>query len=758
MWWLPTCILELIKATALRGGFCYMSNLYNINKLYSDTRVDDLESQSGQIDNLASLSINLDDKDIVGNLHSRIEDSKSYWDDPKGYDLSNARKRNVRMHMGKQLDISRLYRHQIPFIDNEIFVGVESILSYVCARSPNAECYPAQDTPESKILAQDLEKALTAHSAKFELNRKLEGGVRDLLLKRLGLLKLRFDPTIGQNGEIIVEVVDPEHVIVDKNVQMGGNPAFICHIMKASVEDLCARFPEKKSAIFQELGIQRRTPKQMSQIVAYREVWVTCYDSKYQAYEGVVCYFGKLVLWKSKNPNWLYENESANFLDCPLKPFIPFNYINDGSHWIDQTTTVEQASNQQDILNKRGRQIMENADTANGVQIFAGDALSKDDAENLTGDPNQKIIVNGNDVSKAALQMPAHMLPNYVMEDKQDARNTIHAILGTPPQFTGTNVDSNDTLGQDIMQKNQAQARQDQIVRAIESGMDRYFKYLTQMMKVWYTAKHYFTINGGDGQFDYIAMTRDSIEDGMSVAVKSGTTLPFDKQRQQAVALNLAKMGMISPYDLFKDLGMDDPQKRYDNWMKFKTDPASLSSEISQDEGDRTAYIDYLEIMNGKKAEPRTDIKPEHLLAHQKQLVSDDFLKADPKRQQALLEHILIEKDSLDRRTMLEEVMVAEVEQGKQQAKQAAQAEMMQGMPGMQPGMPGAPMMPGMQPPASGMPMGQPPMPGQPPMQPMQPMQPPMPPMGLGGLPTPPMNPMAPPPVNMGAPGQLPMV
>lgn len=663
-----------------------------MDKAFPDGTVDDISTQDGVVDNLDALDISLSDQEIIGALHGRIEDSKSYWNSPRGYDLESVRNENVNLHLGKQVDKNALYAHQVPYVDNEIFVGVESILAYVTSQTPQPEVYPAQDSQESKILATDLEKVMLAHSDRFDLPRKMEGAVRNMLLKRVGFLKLRNDPFHGKNGDIVPEVVNPDNIIVDKNAAMGENPGFIAHVLKCSVDELVARFPKKKDEIFAAVGIVRGTPKQMGNTVVYREVWCTYWDNGAPK-EGVVWYFKNVVLDKDLSPNWDYDNEDNNFLDLPVKPFIPFNYINDGSHWIDQTSPVEQAAHQQHILNKRGRQIVENADKANPTKVFAADLMDKNDAENLTGDPNQSIIVKGNDVNKAITIVQGQQLPNFVMDDKMDARQSVHNILGTPPQFTGAGQDKGATLGQDLMAKNQAQARQDAIVRAIDSAMNNYFKLLAQLMKVHYTEQHYFTINGGDGQFDYIAMSSEKIEPGTTIKVKSGTSLAFDKQRHQAVALQLAKLNRISTYDLYKDLQLDNPQKRYDNWMKSTTDPAALSSDIKGDEADRTAYIDFIEILAGIEVKPRDDIEPEHLLAHQKQLVTDKFMNADPEKQQALIQHIRGESDSLARRTEVMQEMAQQIAMDEQQNQPMGLGQVMNGPQG--PGAPGQPKPPG---------------------------------------------------------------
>jgi hypothetical protein len=692
-----------------------------ISPVLNDTRVDNLaDAPNGEIDRIPALNLDLPDTSIIKNLDARINDARTYWDIPEGFNLREARNENTRLYVGRQIDVTHLYRFQVPYVENQIFVAVEAIVAYLTNQAPQPEAYPAQDTDQSRKFAMDLEKALMAHGEKFQIKRLLEISVRNLLLKRIGIIYLEFDPNYGKNGEIVPKALDPDHVVIDKNATFGCNPAFICHFQKYSVEELCFKFPEKKKEIFNELGIVRGTPKQMTQEVAVRQVWLTHYDKSGKPQEGCVTYFGKLVLAKYKNPNWLYASSNKNFLDMPKKPFIFLNYINDGQHVIDITTPVEQAGNMQNILNKRGRQIMENADKANGLLVISTDSgLTKDDAMNLTGDPNQKIIIKtaGQPVSQLVYQVPPHQLPSYVMDDKLDQRMTVLNIMGAPTEFTGNDsqqADSEKTLGQSMMQKNQAAGRQDLIGRAIDAFMDLYFKFLVQMMLVWYDDKHFFVYNGGDGDFDYITMHRDLFEDGMAVTVKSGTTLPFDKQRQEAVAMNLAKMGMIDPYNLYRDLHMDRPQKRYDSWFKWKTDPSSLAREVDDAQAESQAYVDFVELLAGKVVKPHDDATTEHVLTHRKQMLTDKFLKAGKKIQSNFLDHLEKELESLELRTSLDQMsQEGGVEALSPQNPIAPPQPPQMGMPTPM-GQPGMPPQPGMAPPPGAPPMGPPPMQGPP--------------------------------------------
>jgi hypothetical protein len=58
------------------------------------------------------------------------------------------------------------------------------------------------------------------------------------------------------------------------------------------------------------------------------------------------------------------------------------NHINTTDHAYDDTTILEQGIGLQNWINKRKRQIGENADAANGVWVTSGDFISQEEFDN----------------------------------------------------------------------------------------------------------------------------------------------------------------------------------------------------------------------------------------------------------------------------------------------------------------------------------------------------------------------------------------
>lgn len=612
--------------------------------------------ETGVESELPVLEIKTPDNELISNFKRWIDESETFWNDPKGFNLANKRKRNKNYYLGKQLDTDQLYSYQVPFIDNELFVATETITAYTTSGTPTAEVCPQDDTIQSKVMAEDLEWALNTHSEKFDLAAKIEAVERNMYLKYVGVIKLRYD---SNADDIVPEVVDPCDIVFDKSCKQGGNPLFICEKCSATVQQLINMFPDKKAKIMSAMNRERSSNKLMGTVITYNEVWFTQIKDGEET-ECVAWYYNDVLLDKKKNPNFLYDEDGTqitNFLAKPMKPYVIFNYMNDGTHVIDGTSPFEQAIPLQDILNKRGRQIVENADTANSMLVLKAGAIPVEEAENITRDPNQILVLTGQKdrpISDAFNAIEPHLLPNYVINDKNDVRNVIHSIMGTPAQFRGEDSKAG-TLGEAQMLRSQASGRQDAIIRAIERGVDTYYKLLVQMMKVWYDSPKKFACRDNDGKFTFVELTRERIPDVAYVTVEHGTTVKPDKKRQEDIAMSLAKLGLIDPYNLFKSLGLKNADKMYDSLIKFKTDPNMLSDEIKTDEQDRMAYIDFACIMNGEDVKGHDDVDANHILAHRAQITTDKFLYADQKKQQAMIQHIQEEVNLLSQRTKLQE-------------------------------------------------------------------------------------------------------
>lgn len=616
-------------------------------------------------DDTNALTLDVPDEDLLTLLKKPISESKSYWDNSFG--LRKAREDNMRYWLPKHWEMYGTdvydYQEDSQYQNNRIFTSLETVISTVNARAPGIEVMPAQDTLVSLQMAKDLQKTCDAYISKNGIIDMFRLSTRNLLIKRGCFLKLRWDRNRGQKGEIVTEIVQLEDTIVDKDAKMGEIPRFMGHRLRGyTAEEIISILPDSEQKVFELLGCKRKDKQ--GNLVAYQgqlgkkveiiEVWFRYYK-KGELFSGV-CWVDEncsMILDKDRNPNWNYEEgegRSANFLDEPAPPFIPINHLNDGESYFDQTTLIEEAAPLQRILDKRGFQIMDNADQAGSGLVFNTQMIGKSDIEKLTGSPDERIGVKG-DVRSAVARVAPPPLPAYVIQDKIDARNEIDNIFGTHDVSRGERG-NNQTLGQDLLQHRQDMTRFDDIARAVERQATGYLRYLVQMMKVYYTEDHYYKAVGEDGQFDFIVMRSDLIENGIDIRVAAGSMMPVDKIGQQKWVGDLAKMGMIDPLTVFEVAAggnLPEPKKMLERYMTFKTDPLRFMGDIKEDEFSRDAYMDVQVLNEGTMPDIRDEYTPTYLNFMNNYMIGGEFEKQPALVKQMYLEHINIVRDIINR-------------------------------------------------------------------------------------------------------------
>jgi len=590
----------------------------------------------------AIFDLRLKDSEILTLTKGPVQDSETYWESTFG--LKKVRSDNMNLWLPKHYKDADVYDYQQENLYQEprIFTSVETICSVVNARIPMPSVSPGQDSPISIKLSQDVGRAMYGHSQKYQTQDIFRVATRNLLLKRVAYIKLRFDKSIGKIGDITPELVMPEDMIVDQDAVWGEVPRFMAQKIKnKSYEELIAYFPEAEQKILEMSGTKRRDgggdlvgyKTQLAKKAFIYEIWFKYFEDG--QWKGGVTWIDEnfgFVLGKMRNPNWNYDEDDTiigNVLDQPEPPYIAFNYLNDGSSFIDLTSMVEQATTMQKILDRRGFQIMDNADQAGSGMIFNTMMITKEDIAKLVGAPDEKIGVKG-DVRQAVTRVAPPPLPNYVIEDKMDARQQIDDIFGTHDISRGKES-GNKTLGQDKIQVNQDYTRMDDISRAVLRASIKYYRYLAQMFKVYYTEEHWFKVTGEDGQFDFIMMKNDLIEDGIDITVDEGSNMPMNKGAQQEFATSLASLGMIDPltlYEVGSGMPLPSPKKMLERLLSYQTDPAAFAGIANQDEIDRLALID-IQILNaGELPKPRDEVKPEYLAFFSKYMTGGDYATA----------------------------------------------------------------------------------------------------------------------------------
>lgn len=647
-----------------------------------DPTVDALDGQEGVAQSLESFALDMPDDEITSTLDRRINDSRTFWNDSSSFNLKDRRERNNRFVVGDHWYDSGL-GNGIPYVQNEIFTAEQVIAAYVSSRIPELEVYPGKDEPESRRLAQNIASMMRYHAEEHGLLNILGNVTIAMLNDYIGQIELEWDPNCGPYGDIVPSFSPARDVIVDKRAKQGKNPGFLSKTQQNTAEELIAKFPKAAEKI------KNKVDGKLQSIITWRKVWVTVYI-KDKPTEALVGYFEDVVMMKNKSPHWIYDEEAEgvkNYLTESLKPVIPFNYINDGSHWIDRYGPIDQVIPLQLMIDRIGRQIQKGISHSSPVLVFNKQALPKPAADQVRGEPWEKILVDAKDVRTAYGVIQADQIPAFVVNEIERLARSLHEIFGTPPQLRGES--GNQTATQDLMARNQAQGRQDLLVRAIDRGLDLYFNYLLQMMKVYYTEDHYASVLGEDGRYDFVAMNRSKIEDGVKVRVKAGSTLPMDKERMSTIALKLAESGKISLLSLYEFLDIPNPGKHVERVLKEQVDPVTIIEDIRNDDQDANAVEDYEMVKQGMQVLPRDDVDARYIKTAQQKLLSNDFM-AQPVEIQELYKTLV--QANLDKAKLLNGITDEELYPPEPQAPDPSVPFSANIPPAMQGGGQGAPM------------------------------------------------------------------
>tara|TARA_Y100000310_G_scaffold303388_1_gene341688 strand:- start:45 stop:1982 length:1938 start_codon:yes stop_codon:yes gene_type:complete len=636
-----------------------------------DITADEQERKDeGQVGLDVDLDISLSDSELAAFLKYKMDESEKYWNE-KPRSLDEARKRAESFWLGKYQDNIDYYTWEYPYSDPRLFMSVETIIPIAISKPPEPLIAPAKDTDASRQLAEDLGNVLLAKSAELKLRGKFRMSLRHLILYRLGCLKYRWDKDIGENGDIVVEWVRPQKLLIDKYAVAGKNPGFVAEYMEGTVGELSHKFPKKKQELWSKYQVVRGTEKQLSRRVGYYECWFTYRDKKTgQQQEGVAWKLDKIILDKQKNPNWDYTGSEGelledgsvgpqvyhNHLNSPVKPYVFLNFLNLGRGFVDDVALIETAIPLQKTLDKRGQQIVENADAANSGWVFDKNFIAKKEASKLTGAFDEKVVGEG-DVRAGAARLPPPALPQYVMDDKYDARAEIDNILGTHSTTRGERGKS-ETLGGRMLLKQADIGRIGDLVEsAIEPAAQDLYNGMVQMMKVYYTEEHFIKHVGEDGSTTFLTFKNDKIEDGVEVVVKSGGTLPTDKDSQRVEALELAKAQLSDPLTLFEKLDHTNPKDEARRLILYQADPKLYMTEIlDEKEGmdfNQEATRNIQLINEGEYVDPPEDVSEEYLMAYTNYVQSEDFKNLEPEVQALHTQHL--EKAMMMAKTAMKE-------------------------------------------------------------------------------------------------------
>jgi len=593
-------------------------------------------------EHLEPFDLGMEDDELISALSKRISDSRSFWETDQK--LKERRKLLEEYWRGEHR-IRDLYDYQHPaYIDNRVYMHVEHITQVANSQLAEPVVTSFSKAKGDKDLATSFGEYLLAYADNhgwLNVNRVV---TRNLLLQFIGIKKIFWDDNMGPisrrtglpMGNVNIQFVRPNNIIIDRYAVPFSNPSIVTEIVRKTTDEWIDQFPSKKALLEGKVG--------KNKLLTLFESHFTYLNEEGAPREGVVFFSDQLneVIHKTKDRDWDEEGEVGNdglttyknMLDMPNKPYAFLTMNNLGKHFIDDTTPIEQFLPLQDILNQRGQQIKDNAEEVRGSKIFNKRMVNKEDAARFTNDPGSHILVNG-DVRQAATNLVPPEVPNWVIEDKLDARSEGDNIVGVHGPTRGERQGTDQPTTIQLLKEGDFQRSSD-LIAGIER-MDEYaYKYAAHLMKLNYTEEHYEAVMGSDGRRTFIGMTASSIPQS-GITVKGGTTLPTDKLSQREEALDLGKANKIDNITFFERLGFPNPREMARKLFLHEVAPDQLYiGEIDIEEAEE----DVERLKAGEAPEMPDKISEGYVNVMVKFLQSDEFQELSPELQQQAQEYI----------------------------------------------------------------------------------------------------------------------
>ncbi len=493
---------------------------------------------------LPELDIELEDAELAANITEAISSGM-----PLHNELKPIQDLNERYYLGDQLDpeMTLSARRKVRVIENRQFISGETMIPIVTTEIPEPIVF-AQ--PQHAEFARALEKVLMGTYRTQETDIVMSIGVRHWMNYRLGCLKLVVNEETGMWKTIFVR---PQRLVIGTTGTTETEVPFIAELVESTIGDMCERFPEKEDAIYAYFtGLLNGDTPADSTPAYYWEFWTN---------EMVAMKLGtELILEKSKNFLWDWENKANNFIAEPSKPYFFINRVFTlGRTAYDDTSMIEQAKTIQDGINKTHWGIM--ADLSDrGAVVGSGEAISKEELAKYRGEEGEKIWIEKGRPADAIQRFQPKVVTAAALAYQQRLADRSDDIWGTHSTTRGERQGSETASGR-IMLKQHDERRTAPVERVLRSAAQKLFSMQVQVIKLFWDEEQEVPYIDGKGMTELVKFSAENVPPKSSLQVKEGSMLPKDKMAQREEALELRNKNSIDDETLFERLGWDKPQE-----------------------------------------------------------------------------------------------------------------------------------------------------------------------------------------------------
>jgi len=588
--------------------------------------------------NTDPLALEIPDDELVKIIDQRITADKEFYDEK--YNLTERRKKNEAFLFGRHINEKEkngaFKKYETRANDNVLYEIESSLKPLAMSRLPDMMVLPGSEEPEKQETAKNLSNVINDLNKKRKQRKNLAIGFKHLPVYFTGVLKARWDPSLGDSGEERFDVVNPSLVVVSHTAKTNDvdEMDMVAELTPCSVQELFMKFPSKKQKLTDELvknGVLLKDKMDWKSLATEVDVWevhFTWFKKKtgevldqsldtvfepgvnWDKIEAVVWKYGEVILDKKLDPNFDYEGE--NVLTTQTDP---------------QDISSKHELQPQDMMNAlltgdlsaiKKEKVYHNYFKAPRKPYFffgydqwgkiAYDETSRieqnirnqenldDQVKRIVDQLKQRIkhiwskesSMKADDVQRLDMDNPSidvlvdgdiNKVHGTVLPERPDAAQykSVEDTRNRMYAVSGSTA-VRGQLQSDVATTNQIAreadfTRSDDLVEdTINAACEWMADWRMQFIKLRYTEDHLVQKIGKNGSVVFNRLRRDMISDGMEVVTKSSST---DKLKAQNNALSAAKLGApyTDPISFFEDMGMNDPEGRAEKGVIFSVDP-----------------------------------------------------------------------------------------------------------------------------------------------------------------------------------------
>jgi len=575
-------------------------------------------------EDLDPLHLSLSDERLVEVIDKRIRDSEGYYEAEKLHERQDKIEEYI---IGNQVNLKEVEdQGSLPFVENIMFEAQMRNKPIALSRLPDLTAKPGNETPESKEVAELVTDVINS-DIRSDINRRVLGlAYQQRPRGYFSVIKARWNPEKGQDGDYEFVNVHYKNVVMDHHCPEPDpqRMEFFAENADLNVKKVVMMFPDKKDEIIEAMGLDTNEDisedAKMATPMAIREVWFHWYEEKTEEesgvkkwvrIDGVVWKYQKLILGKMRNPYWdwtgkqrhftlsltedkeiteddLYEKMFPskeqqtffqNYFEQPQKPYYIMSYFRSGKSPVDETSEYEQVIPFQDSINAEGRQIFDMNSRTKGKFAFAAQKVKAKTVEELDlHNYGQAIMIDTDNIGQAFTILRGDPAPQQLYTSKQMDRSIAFEMLALNATTRGTRETGDETLGaRQMMREQDFGVIDDMVEETINPAAKWMARWSMHFIKLFYTKKHMRRLLGKDGDVVFASITQDLIEDGMEVDVSASGV---DKVKRQREAMEMAKMQMTDPLTFFEDIGVSNPKERAHRLMLSQLAPQMYFQQV----------------------------------------------------------------------------------------------------------------------------------------------------------------------------------